>query len=115
MKTNNNREIIHIANEEQIIERLQKQGDLREDDGSDYLVSFEVYSDDDLGFYQQATEFLLTQMASNGLNSDIKIKRLYCCGNCDHWERETNLCHDCMWPRDGDDLCDNWEIHVTRK
>jgi hypothetical protein len=51
--------ILHI-DESLIIEKLKSDGDLREGDFfQDESNNFEVLDGDDLGFYQQATEYLL--------------------------------------------------------
>jgi len=75
MKTKTDMEIIHIEKRNQIIEKLSSDGDQREDNQGE-LECFEVYEGDDLGFYQQACEFLLLNLASDGLSNKIYIETL---------------------------------------
>jgi hypothetical protein len=60
---------------ESIIEKLARDGDLKEDK-SESLSIFEVEEGDDLGFYQQGCEMLIAKMASESLKQALKIDAL---------------------------------------
>ena len=51
--------IINITSIKQIIEKLQTDGDLRE---KEIHENYKVYEDDELGFYQQACEYLIKKI-----------------------------------------------------
>ena len=78
-----NKEVIRIESAVQIIDRLSKDGCLKENttwttagivEGE--LETFEVYSDDDLGFYQVACEFLIQYLASRDNIKEREIAKL---------------------------------------
>lgn len=62
---------IVIESTQQIIDRLSSDGDMREAHEFD-SIPYIVRSGDDLGFYQQACEFLLTQISQGGGHENNK-------------------------------------------
>jgi hypothetical protein len=64
-----------ITSAEQIMQKLSDDGDLRFG-GENDLEDFEFAEDDELGFYQQGCEYLISELASQSLVFDNKIAAL---------------------------------------